>query len=106
MTQKARGQLCTGQNQLAGGSQDVGTWTGRALARTAQLWDTQNRFQMKCQCSAKPLCHSSLPEGFWCDLSADLHLPLTKQHSQTGTEHGQGEGATAPQSFGAGFACL
>lgn len=90
MAQKARGQLCTGQNQLAGGSQDVGTWTGRALARTAQLWDTQNRFQMKCQCSAKTLCHSSLPVGFWCDLSADIHLLLTKQCGQT--EHGQRRG--------------
>lgn len=43
----------------------------------------------------KPLCHSSLPEGFWCDLSADLHLPLTKQHGQMDTRAQRGCNSTS-----------
>lgn len=101
MTQKARGQLCTGQNQLARGSQDVGTWTGRALARTAQLWDTQNRFQMKCQslCATLPCQRDS---GVTCQQIFTCHSP----NNTVKWTQGHREGATAPQSFGAGFACL
>lgn len=88
-----------------GSSQGMGTRTGRALGSTAQLRDTQNTLQLKCQCSAKPLCPSALPGGFWCDLSQifTCHTPnnALKWAKNTGRERGR----AAPPSFSEDFVC-